>query len=91
MRDLSNFLFIFHIAVLGRLKALCNVLASNYNDKIDELGIVKGMEITEATKTRLLKIVLFLQETKEERFEKVIHFLSHSWQTGVCSLMGKLG
>ncbi|XP_051207897.1 uncharacterized protein [Lolium perenne] len=57
--------------LLGRLKALCNVLASNYNDKIDELGIVKGMEITEATKTRLLKIVLFLQETKEERFEKM--------------------
>lgn len=68
MADHLSTLFI--IAALLELKALCNVLGSNYKEKLDEIGIVNGVDITSTIRNRLLQAVLFLKITKKNRFDK---------------------
>lgn len=67
---------------LLELKALCNVLGSNYKEKLDEIGIVNGVDITSTIRNRLLQAVSFLKITKKNRFEKIKEYaekLQNKW------------
>uniref|UniRef100_A0A452ZNV4 Uncharacterized protein n=1 Tax=Aegilops tauschii subsp. strangulata TaxID=200361 RepID=A0A452ZNV4_AEGTS len=57
---------------MDRLKRLCKVLGSNYQERLDKLGIAAGhKEMDEKTSKALEQTIRVLEEAKEARFSKL--------------------
>ncbi|KAM3299496.1 hypothetical protein ACQJBY_040807 [Aegilops geniculata] len=57
---------------MDRLKRLCKVLGSNYQERLDKLGIAAGQkEMDEKTSKALEQTIRVLEKAKEARFSKL--------------------
>ncbi|EMS56829.1 hypothetical protein TRIUR3_07804 [Triticum urartu] len=58
---------------MDRLKRLCKVLGSNYQERLDKLGIAAGQkEMDEKTSKDLEQTIRVLEKAKEARFSKIL-------------------